>query len=292
MKDYVSVPNITNAFPSVIAKNSSGAGATDGTGLVADWLNNDWGFKQMLMSRAGLTPSGSLEAYSVANAFSHTVPGQVTITLATAQILQALQYHFGSPGELVLWCRSQAPGTVGARVLLLQGQTLAVASYPDLCNAVYVGDALNNTVGVPFYLSSDNGGVTRSTTGAYLTLPDARGVTIRGIDTAQARDPLGNSRGGAAGAANGSVELDAEQAHWHDVVKKDAPTNFWIANANGHAADGAANGGVWQATSSARFEAQAMNTDGATYEGKVNAAVRLAVETRMINMACYIGIRF
>jgi hypothetical protein len=31
---------------------------------------------------------------------------------------------------------------------------------------------------------------------------------------------------------------------------------------------------------------------GVTYESKTNGAVRLAVETRMINMATYIGIRY
>jgi phage terminase small subunit len=33
-------------------------------------------------------------------------------------------------------------------------------------------------------------------------------------------------------------------------------------------------------------------TDGQTYEAKVNPAIQLASETRMINMACYIGIRY
>ena len=216
--------NITGSFPSTVAKQSSGAGAVDGTPLHSDYYNAFWGVWQMLMSRAGLTPSGSVEAYSTAAVFAHATPGQSSMTLANAQIMQAMQFQYGSPGELVLWCRSQAPATVGARVLLLQGQTILAAGYPDLCNAVYCGDAANNTAGVPFYLSSDSGGVTRSTSGAYLTLPDARGVTIRGIDTGATRDPLGATRGGGtpqwergAGCAAGTFSRSGNNIIYYHV---------------------------------------------------------------------------
>ena len=108
--------NITGTFPSVAAKNVSGAGATDGTALLANWLNNLWGAFQDTLQRAGLTPSGVAEAYA---AETGTLPLGTTAT----QWRTAMQMAFGSPGELVLWCRSQAPATVGARILLLQGQT-------------------------------------------------------------------------------------------------------------------------------------------------------------------------
>jgi hypothetical protein len=285
MKDFHDITNVLNAFPSVLSKDCSGAGSTDGTPAIAAWVNNFWGMFQTMLNRAGVTPSGTLEAWGAEVAFSHSSPGETTMRRAAGQFLSALQMIHGSPGELVLWSRSQAPATVGARVLLLQGQTIAVASYPDLCNAVYVGDALNNTAGVPFYLSSDSGGVTRSTTGAYLTLPDARGVTIRGIDTAQARDPLGNSRGGAAGAANGSIELDALQGHQHAnyVTSTNSDGTLGIRGA------GLYSGGVLATNQDIRLP---VTDGGVTYEGKVNAAVRLAVETRMINMATYLGIRY
>jgi len=287
MKSFVDIPQINGVFPSVTAKNCSGAGATDGTPAIQEWVNNFWGHMQNLLNRANMTPSGVLEAWGAENAFAHATPGEATIRRTAGQVLTALQMMFSSPGELVLWCRSQAPATVGARVLLLQGQTIAVANYADLCNAVYVGDALNNTAGVPFYLSSDSGGVTRSTTGAYLTLPDARGVTIRGIDTAQARDPLGNSRGGAAGAANGSIEMDALQGHYH------LPLSPAISFADEHpAATGIGYGSATPYENHAATTGSPTTDGGITYEGKVNTAVRLAWETRMINMACYIGIRY
>ena len=282
MKDLAGIPNITGAYPSVASKNCSGAGATDGTAAVSDWVNMIWGSFQTIMNRAGLTPSGVLEAWAAENAFTHASPGEATMRRTSGQILTALQLLFSSPGELVLWCRSQAPATVGARVLLLQGQTIAVASYPDLCNAVYCGDGANNTAGVPFYLSSDSGGVTRSTSGTYLTLPDARGVTIRGIDTGATRDPLGATRGG--GTPNGSIELDALQGHRHTMSQ--GTTGSGAITPSSVAFNATPQtftfGGVQDPT-----------TDGGvTYEGKTNSAPRLAVETRMINMACYIGIRY
>ena len=285
MKDFHDITNVLNIFPSVLSKDCSGAGSTDGTPAIAAWVNNFWGMFQTMLNRAGVTPSGTLEAWGAEVAFSHSSPGETTMRRAAGQFLSALQMIHGGPGEIVLWSRSQAPATVGARVLLLQGQTIAVASYPDLCNAVYVGDALNNTALVPFYLSSDNAGVTRSTTGTYLTLPDARGVTIRGIDTAQARDPLGNSRGGAAGAALGSIGLDALQGHFHGPSPSGSVANVIDTSTGGAYTFGAGSYTI-------RAVGAPITDGGLTYESKVNTAVRLAVETRMINMACYIGIRY
>lgn len=281
MKDFATIPNITGTFPSVTAKNSSGAGATDGTGLVADWVGQFFGAIQSALNRAGLSPSGVLEAWAAENAFAHGSPGEATIKSTANQVRTALQYLHGGPGELVLWSRSQAPATVGARILLLQGQTIAVASYPDLCNAVYCGDAANNTVGVPFYLSSDNGGVTRSTTGAYLTLPDARGVTIRGVDTGNTRDWGGSTRGG--GTPNGSIQGFAMQGHYHTIIANSTGSTGVITPvASAH--DGTQL--TWAPASMVGI------TDGLTYEAKVNPAIQLASETRMINMATYIGIRY
>lgn len=267
MKDYATVANIIGTFPSVSAKNCSGAGATDGTALVADWVNNLWGWVQDAISRAGLTPSGVAEAFA---AETGTLPLGTTAT----QIRTALQMAHGSPGELVLWCRSQAPATVGARILLLQGQTIAIANYKDLVAATYCGDGVNNTALVPFYKSSDGAGVTRSTTGTYFTLPDARGVTIRGVDTGATKDPQGATRG--AGTPNGSLQADAFQGHYHRI-------NFFTS---GTTATFPA-GGQWNAGAS--------NSDAAVTDAKtdgVNGTPRTSSETRMYNLATSIGIRY
>jgi hypothetical protein len=284
MKSFVDIPQVNGTYPNVAAKNCGGAGATDGTPAIQEWVNNFWGHMQTLLNRVGMTPSGVLEAWGAENAFSHAAPGEATMRRTAGQVMTALQMMFSSPGELVLWCRSQTPATVGARVLLLQGQTIAVASYPDLCNAVYCGDGVNNTAGVPFYLSSDSGGVTRSTTGAYLTLPDARGVTIRGIDTGATRDPLGGTRGG--GTPNGSIELDADQYHWHSRKFFTTGTSQKVGN-------------FTTAASSATpidvpgdYASDAIIAGGTASDGSSPTTPRTSSETRMINMACYIGIRY
>ena len=277
MLDFATGNNVIGTYPSVVAKNVSGAGATDGTALIATWVNNMWGAFQDAMQRAGLTPSGVVEAYA---AETGTLPLGTTAT----QWRTAMQMAYGSPGELVLWCRSQAPATVGARVLLLQGQTVAIASYKDLVAATYCGDAANNTALVPFYKSTDSGGVTRSTAGTYFTLPDARGVTIRGIDTGATRDPLGATRGG--GTPNGSIELDALQGHWHNSYQTTAGATVQFTATGSLGTLGSVNTLV-------QIREPVVDTGTTEADGSTgNTAPRTSKETRMINMACYIGIRY
>jgi len=270
--------NIIGSYPNVLAKNTSGAGATDGTALLANWVSNLWGMVQDLMQRAGLTPSGVAEQYAAET-------GALPLGTTSTQARTALQMAFGSPGELVLWCRNQAPATVGARILLLQGQTIAIANYKDLVAATYCGDALNNYADVPFYKSSDSGGATRNTAGTYFTLPDARGVTIRGIDIGETRDPQGNHRGGTNpnNYPCGSIQLYAMQGHWHEVV--DDSSHYEGYSTTGRAAGDP--GVAWAASdNSTRVKARTAQTDG------VNGTPLTSSETRMINMAAYIGIRY
>jgi hypothetical protein len=268
MRDFATVANIIGTFPSVSAKNASGAGVTDGTALVADWVNNIWGAFQDLLQRAGLTPSGVVEAYAAET-------GTLPLGTTTSQLRTAMQMAFGSPGELVLWCRSQAPAMVGARILLLQGQTIAIPSYKDLVAATYCGDGVNNTVGVPFYKSSDSGGVTRATAGTYFTLPDARGVTLRGVDTGATKDPQGATRGG--GTPNGSLQADAFQGHKHGERYTGNNSQEGAGFVSHLVSDGDTATGV--------------NTTTPVDDGS-SGTPRTSTETRMYNLACYIGIRY
>lgn len=271
MKDFATVANILGTFPTVTAKNASGAGATDGTALVADWVNNIWGAFQDLLQRAGLTPSGVVEGYAAET-------GTLPLGTTASQIRTAMQMAFGSPGEYVLWGRSQAPATVGARILLLQGQTIAIASYKDLVAACYCGDGVNNTPGVPFYKSSDSGGVTRSTSGTYFTIPDARGVTLRGVDTGATKDPQGATRG--AGTPNGSLQADAFQGHGRFIYEQTA------GGGSLHAIIAAGY------TTSAGTRAADLNVVGPIVTDGSSGTPRTSTETRMYNLACYIGIRY
>jgi hypothetical protein len=158
------VTNISGVFPDALAINASGAGATDGTEFIAGYINNGiFGPSQAFMDYA----AGS------ANAPSGTVgvPNGVTEAAGASQILEAIQKAHGiGPGKGVQWNLADDPSVTGDRVLLLSNQTILIASYQELVDATYVGDG-NNATAPYFYKSSDAGGVTRSTSGTYFTLP-------------------------------------------------------------------------------------------------------------------------
>jgi hypothetical protein len=122
-----------------------------------------------------------------------------------------LQKGFGSaPGTIDEWANALDPAVSGHRAILLQGQGVLIASFPDLDAAVYVGDGNNAAVaagGGKFYRASDAAGTTPNIAGPYLILPDARGVVPRGLDVAAAIDPDGASR------FLGDIQVDAFQGH-------------------------------------------------------------------------------
>ncbi len=182
MVDYVAVFTNTDlaAFPLTAAVNASGPSATDGTEFVKLMIDDHWGARQALMNYAGLIPDGVTEADG------------------TAQMIEVLQKGFGSaPGAIQEWANVLDPAVSGHRAILLQGQGVLIASFPDLDAAVYVGDGNNAAVhagGGTFYRASDAAGTTPNIAGPYLILPDSRGVVPRGLDVAAAIDPGGASR--------------------------------------------------------------------------------------------------
>lgn len=190
------------AFPDTEAVNASGPTATDGTEFVKILIDDHWGARQALMNYAGLVPDGISEADG------------------TAQMIEVLQKGFGAPpGIITEWALALDPAVSGHRSILLQGQGVLRASFPDLDSAVYVGDGNNAPVaagGGAFYRADDAAGVTPNIVGIYLILPDARGVVPRGLDVAAAIDPDGASR------FLGDLQADDFESHTHawggDVV--------------------------------------------------------------------------
>jgi hypothetical protein len=204
MKDYASIPNTTGAFPAVEAINSTTATTLDGTPLLADSVNEWWGFSQALLEFVGATPSGAVEASGA------------------SQLLDSLRRIAGHPGEIVFWAGNDDPSAFldGLRLLLLEGQGVLVADYPLLTAAVYVGDALNGSAGA-FYRCTNANGSGRSTTGAYLKLPDAGGRFPRVINTPG--QPMVNPQALIAG----DVQPPAVAGHGHvlaDVVSGNVAT--------------------------------------------------------------------
>ena len=167
MIDYAATfTNYSGSFPNIEAVNVSSPGAGDGTEFVAALVNDIWGRAQALLDYAGMTPNGVQEAPD------------------TAQILTALSRGYGiGPGIGVIYWKNGTPAANGDRVILLQGQVIEISSYPLLAAAVYVGDA-NNATAPAFYKTSDSGGTTRSTSGAYMVLPDTRGLSLKGVGNA------------------------------------------------------------------------------------------------------------
>jgi len=159
MKDWASVQTYkSGTFPNVLAIDSTGAATPDGTEYIAAQINNGiFGWSQDFMDYAGLTPDGVIEA------------------AAACQLREAIQKGNGiGPGMYVQRAIYDNPAAHGDRVIILSEQGILHASYPELTEAVYVGDANNAAVaaaGGKFYKSTDAGGATPSTSGTYLQLP-------------------------------------------------------------------------------------------------------------------------
>ena len=188
----VAYVNVSGTFPDVLGLNASGPSATDGFEFIANFVNdNNIGWMQMLLNHAGLTPTGVVESDSA------------------SQVKEALQKGFGgAPGTIQEWNLASDPGTTGHRALLLNGQGILRTNYPDLDAAVYVGDGNNAAVaaaGGAWFRADNSDGSSPNTTGIYLILPESRGVTIRGLDTAASIDPDG------AGRFVGDLQVDAFQ---------------------------------------------------------------------------------
>lgn len=83
------------------------------------------------------------------------------------------------PGQRVELFRATIPA--GARLLKANGAAVPVSSYADLTAAIYCGDTLNATADWGYRsTSSTSPSANRSTTGAFIVLPDARGRFSRG----------------------------------------------------------------------------------------------------------------
>lgn len=184
------------AFPDNASINATGPSTEDGTEFVKIMIDNYmFGPMQALLDHAGLTPDGVTEA------------------AGTAQMIEVLQKGFGAPpGVVTEWNLASDPGTTGHRSLLLQGQGILRVNYVDLDAAVYVGDGNNAAVaagGGAYYRADDAAGTVPNIVGVYLILPESRGVTVRGLDTAASIDPDGASR------FLGDLQIDAFQGHIH-----------------------------------------------------------------------------
>lgn len=262
MIDYQTSFVYTNGlpYPFTLAINATGAGTGDGTEIVKILVDDLWGARQALMDAAGLTPDSVTEAPD------------------TSQLLEAIRKISGSPGEGVIWWKDSDPAITGDRVLLLNGQGILRANYPELDTAVYVGDTANPTAST-FYHADDAAGTIRNTTGIYLILPDIRGYVLRGLDTAASVDPDGASRDVGSiqdfAIQNITGYFDLHRNAWQEGS---APGGvFTVANAP--------TGGDTELTPAGTGTPRRVTFDAST-------VVNTSTETRMVNIATKFGIRY
>ncbi len=163
MKNYNTIANTSGSFPNVVSQNASGAGATDGTPYIAQFIDDLWGARQALMNNGAQTPDGTDESSSASQNYT------------------AMQRCFGQPGEIIWYGGNILLSLFDeVRLLPMYGQELLIADYADLAEACYVGDSANPTAPA-FYKT--NGSGTRSTSGTHIKLPDARGYFLRAADS-------------------------------------------------------------------------------------------------------------
>jgi hypothetical protein len=148
-------------FPDCLAIDSVTPSSADGTEFIQAMINNGtFGPLQALIDYANIVPDGVIEA------------------AGTAQILDAINKGYGvGPGKYVQWGLDDDPSVTGDRVLLLSGQGVLIASYPDLDAATWIGGDTAAQVaaiaaGKKFYRSSDAAGTTGDAAGPYLQLPE------------------------------------------------------------------------------------------------------------------------
>lgn len=125
--------------------------------------------------------------------------GTANAQLATAAFVQAAMLRTTPPCAVAYFARSTPP--VGW--LRANGAVISIFTYPDLFNALYVGDAFNATASFGYCCTNPAAPTTsRSTRGGYIVLPDLRGEFLRGWD---------DGRGVDSGREFGSAQGDALQ---------------------------------------------------------------------------------
>jgi len=247
------------SYPDNAAVNATGPTETDGTEFVKIMVDNYmFGPQQALLNYAGLSPNGISEEDG------------------NSQTLESLQKAFSHPGELVTWFGNSDPGALGLRVLLLQGQGVLVANYPELTTAVYTGDGTNATAGA-FFRADDAAGTIRNIAGAFLIMAEARGAVIRGLDDTALIDI-----DGAGTRLPGDFQDDAFQGHYHNFSQNGAPAAIYnlVSNAGSF-------GGITVGTTATG------NTLGIHGPSTgIDGTPRTTDQTRMKNISAHLAIRY
>lgn len=146
----------------------------------------------------------------------------------------SLLYFDPTPiGTIKEWNLNDTPANYLFPYILLTDalQGVSVSTYANLVKYTYVGDGNNAAVaaaGGAYYKADNADGSSPNTAGAYLILPAANGVTVRGLDGSATYDPDGGSR------YLGDLQADAFESHTHvvDSVTTDGSGTFYGSGNN------------------------------------------------------------
>jgi hypothetical protein len=141
---------------------------------IGEWVDmGGTGFSQFTNTALGMI-KGSTNPGEIAALESGA--GKVNGWAALVTELAALAA--GTPGTFIFSGIQSAAIRAQHRLLDLTGQIIAITgTYAALAANVYVGDATNSSAGA-FYKCDASGN--RSTSGAYMKMPDCRGIFLRG----------------------------------------------------------------------------------------------------------------
>jgi hypothetical protein len=181
-----------------------------------------------------------------------------------------------TPGDIVPTAKNAA-ARAQARLIDLTGQLILIADYAALAANVYCGDA-DNAAAKAFYKCNASG--TRSTSGTYMRMPDARGLSLRGAGANGTYKMANNTP--YDGGPIGNVLLDMFQGHWRSDLLIDETRLYWNANFAGgnnpHITSDAATGN--------RFSMRGYRQDG------VNGEPRIGPETRGASLSLQICLAY
>jgi len=257
--------NYSGTFPNSLAIDASGAGLTDGSEFTAAYINNFvFGISQAVLDYSGVTPNGVAEA------------------AGASQFIEGMQKGAGLlPGLVMEWNLAVDPAAIGFRGLLLSGQGVLRANYPELDTNNYVGDGNNAAVaaaGGAYFRADNSDGSSPNIAGVYLILPESRGYAPRGLDVAASVDPQGASR------VLGDNQIDASQRITGKIGQEatGAFGYFHTSGTDGVFAGSAPATYVFPAAGASAISSRTADFDSDTSVSP-NAAKTDDVETRMSN---------
>lgn len=161
--------------------------------------------KRLLAAAILFTPVGTLISTSVQAAIAELETKKANVADLSAAIPVGMRGEFFTTTAPDNWIKAN-------------GGAIPVASYAALAVVLYCGDANNATAAWGYRCTSAaTPTTTRSTTGAYIVLPDARGEYSRGWDDGRGIDAGRSLWAWQAGQVLSHTHTASQAAHSHTV---------------------------------------------------------------------------